>query len=1036
MNQRILRGVLGGIAVAIACANGGPSQLFAQKGKAKAAPKGGDPLAGVKAPAGFETTLFAAPPDISYPTCLAAAPDGTLFVGVDLNGSLGAKANKGKVVRCVDADNDGKADEFKTFCEVESPRGLWWDNDKTLYVLHPPNITAYHDDNGDGVSDRQEDILTGLGFDLKFRGADHTTNGFRYAIDGFFYIAVGDYGAIQAKGKDGRTLQLHGGGVVRIRPDGTGLELVADGLRNIYDVAVSPTLDLFTRDNTNDGGGWNVRVSHIHATGHYGYPRLFKNFNDEIIQPLADYGGGSPCGALFLDEPGFPEDYKQALLFCEWGAGAITRHPLTANGSTFKIAADNSFKFPRPTDIDVDGSGRLYISSWKDGGFNFSTPDVGFVARLTPKDWKIKPFPDLKKMADDELVKEIASPSSTMRTYAQREMMRRGAKPEFVTGLEALATGVNPLPAKIAAICTLKQLSGRKANEFLVKLSANDAMREYALRVLSDAPEDRAKAPVDVFVKAVGDANPRVRKRAVIGLAQIGDKANADCLLPLVSDADPVVAHLAINALVTLKAWDTCFRALDSADAKFAPGALRVLQALHNPAVVEGLMKRLNSVTDATRRRGLIVAIARLYQKEAPWDGKWWSTRPDTTGPYYKLASWTESEKIATALKAELAKADGETVKWMVPELIRHRVDLPEVNKALIDGAMKDAGLRKFVIEVLAARGTPPAEVVPILALAAADPKEPPTLRAAAARGLAKLPTARESLLNILTGDKLPAELEAVWFEFVRDGKRSAEVPFYSKLAEDVSPTKRELAYGVLASIADRNLGDAKVKKAAEGVIAGGWAKADSAQQLIRAITRLGLTSFTPQLRKLANGMDATLAAAAKDAAKAMKLDLNATNRPTIGTLKYEDVMAAAEKEPGTAELGAKIFGRIGCANCHTVSASEPLKGPMLAEVRKKYSRAEVLESILKPSAKLAQGFETYIFDTVDGKSITGFIVKEGGQEIEVRDGTGASIVIKKADLDGRKASKLSAMPEKLVDDLTVVELASIIAYLETLNKQ
>jgi len=163
---------------------------------------------------------------------------------------------------------------------------------------------------------------------------------------------------------------------------------------------------------------------------------------------------------------------------------------------------------------------------------------------------------------------------------------------------------------------------------------------------------------------------------------------------------------------------------------------------------------------------------------------------------------------------------------------------------------------------------------------------------------------------------------------------------------------------------------------------------------------------------------------------------LNATNRPTIGTLKYEDVMAAAEKEPGTAELGAKIFGRIGCANCHTVSASEPLKGPMLAEVRKKYSRAEVLESILKPSAKLAQGFETYIFDTVDGKSITGFIVKEGGQEIEVRDGTGASIVIKKADLDGRKASKLSAMPEKLVDDLTVVELASIIAYLETLNKQ
>ena len=95
-----------------------------------------------------------------------------------------------------------------------------------------------------------------------------------------------------------------------------------------------------------------------------------------------------------------------------------------------------------------------------------------------------------------------------------------------------------------------------------------------------------------------------------------------------------------------------------------------------------------------------------------------------------------------------------------------------------------------------------------------------------------------------------------------------------------------------------------------------------------------------------------------------------------------------------------------------------------------------MVESILKPGAKLAQGFETFIFDTAGGKSITGFIIKEGGQEIEVRYGTGTSIIIKKYDLDGRKASKLSAKPEKLVDDMSVAELASLLAYLESLNKQ
>ena len=128
-------------------------------------------------------TLFAQPPDISYPTCLAAAPTGELFVGVDENGSLDAKPGRGRVVRCIDADGDGKADKFNVFATMDSPRGVIFDAG-TLYVLHPPDLTAYHDDNGDGVADRSETLVKGIGFDLKFRGADHTTNGIRLGIDG------------------------------------------------------------------------------------------------------------------------------------------------------------------------------------------------------------------------------------------------------------------------------------------------------------------------------------------------------------------------------------------------------------------------------------------------------------------------------------------------------------------------------------------------------------------------------------------------------------------------------------------------------------------------------------------------------------------------------------------------------------------------------------------------------------------------------------------------------------------------------------
>ena len=46
--------------------------------------------------------------------------------------------------------------------------------------------------------------------------------GFTLGMDGFFYISVGDRGVYQAKSaKDGSTLTMQGGGIIRCRPDGS-----------------------------------------------------------------------------------------------------------------------------------------------------------------------------------------------------------------------------------------------------------------------------------------------------------------------------------------------------------------------------------------------------------------------------------------------------------------------------------------------------------------------------------------------------------------------------------------------------------------------------------------------------------------------------------------------------------------------------------------------------------------------------------------------------------------------------------------------
>ena len=285
------------------------------------------------------------------PAGLAVSPVGEVFVSSDPNGAGKKVENIGNIFRYTDTDNDGVADKTTTFVDkINSPRGMCY-VDRTLYVVHPPFLSAFRDEDGDGVAEIKRTLVTSLGFDYKYRGADHSSNDVRMGIDGWLYLAIGDYGLPGATGTDGKQVFHRGGCVARVRPDGTEFEIFADGTRNIYDVAVDPYLNAFTRDNTNDGGRWNVRLNHITSMAHYGYPSLYMNFNNEIMSPLADFGGGSGTGALYLHEPGFPDFFADTLLTGDYGAdqGSIFFHPMSPNGASFKLSqtARSGYSYPK-----------------------------------------------------------------------------------------------------------------------------------------------------------------------------------------------------------------------------------------------------------------------------------------------------------------------------------------------------------------------------------------------------------------------------------------------------------------------------------------------------------------------------------------------------------------------------------------------------------------------------------------------------------------------------------------------------------------
>lgn len=834
-------------------------------------------IADVQAPDGFNVTMFGNPPQLNYPVCIASAPTGEVFVGVDPQGSLGKEDGQGKVIRCIDVDGDGKADKFNEFARMDHPRGLFYDHG-SLWVLHPPLLSVFHDTDGDGTADKHEELITDISTDeVERRGADHTTNGIRMGIDGWLYIAVGDFGFTNAKGADGKVLAKRGGGILRVRPDGTEMEIYNWGQRNILDVCIDPLMNVYTRDNTNDGGGWDIRLSHIHQSGNYGYPSLYVNFTEEGLPPLADYGGGSGCGGMYLHDLRWPAPFGDALYTCDWGRSEVYRHNLPANGVTFDAHQEVFLKIPRPTDMDVDGSGRMVVASWKNGKFAYSGEDVGFVAMITPADHVAKPFPIMPEQTDERLLQHLNAPSHVYQIHAQREILRRGPTPGRISSLaRAAANKDNPLHGRVAAIYTLKQLADTESTSPLLELANDSNIREHVLRALTDRQQNLEKMDVAPFVDALQDSNPRVRAQALICLGRIGNPAAAESILPhtlrdenyplpvgepLYKQADPgrILSHLAIRALESCNATEAC---LDAIEGPYADGAFGALKYMHNAKSVDGLIKLLSTTQKVALREEAITTLIRLYHREGEYTGGWWGTRPDLTGPYYDRQPWEQSEKIAKALKTVVPELAQKSQAHAGEQLAKHKVEIEGLQQLVADANKR-------------------AEMAPIK-IAKADPNNP---------------------------------------------------------------------------------------------------------------------------------------------------DLIANLKTDIASYRANDFK-------GNPKKGEPLFIRQNCVACHTTANGQVPKGPHLVDIGKRYKKHELIESILNPNAKIAQGFDTYAFITVEGKVISGFITSESATDVNIRQTNGLPLVLKKEDIEVRRKSEGSMMPKGLVDNLTPELLADLIAYLQSLKSQ
>jgi putative heme-binding domain-containing protein len=525
----------------------------------------------------------------------------------------------------------------------------------------------------------------------------------------------------------------------------------------------------------------------------------------------------------------------------------------------------------------------------------------------------------------------------------------------------------------------------------------------------------------------------------VTGLGRLGKVETADRILPLTADSDYTVAHVAVQMLVSLKAADVCLRALDSADPKLQPGALRVLAALHEPAAVQGLLDRLPKAKGELLH-GIYRALCRVNFDEAPYtDPKmWWGTRPDSSGPIFKVVPWSETEKIQAALKQQLEAAQSEDAAFFVSTLTKHKINFPGLDELMISKVGKDTASRLDLIgPLLGGKGNPPEHALKALTNVALSTTEPAELRARALRMLAGVVERNAGAVTDVFV-KLPAAdhtgaVGAVWEEFTRDARHAKQVGLFANLARAKEPAKRVLGATVLVNLTTSNVvKDANAKAAAAKEIETLWTDPEQAATLLGVIGTTGAKQFGPQVREHLHDKSSVVAEAAEFALTKLGLDkVAAPGARTIAEMKYEDVVKTALAVKGDAARGQALFLQQACAACHTVSESEPPKGPMLGGIATRYTRAELCESILRPGAKVSQGFETVWFKMRNKDEVEGFVVKESGDSVEVRNIAGVTAVLEKGNIVERQKREKSMMPDGLLNALTPEDLAAMLAYLE-----
>ena len=342
----------------------------------------------VRLPPGFSISLYSAM--VPNARSMALSPSGTLFVG---------SRKKDVVYALPDRNHDNRPDEVITLLKgLNTPNGVAFHNG-SLYVAEINRILRY-----DGIEARLKNPPAGVVINESFPSDTH--HGWKYIAfgpDGLLYVPIGAPCNI-CEEKDGRYASI-----MRMKPDGSQLEIFAAGIRNTVGFDWNPATGiLWFTDNGADWLGDDRPPDELNRAPqkglHFGYPYCHggsipdsqfgrKKTCGEFIPPTLKLGPHvAALGMKFYTGKMFPEKYRRQIFIAEHGSWNRT-DPIGYRITLASLAANQPAKY----DIFADGwlqGGKAWgrpvdVLVMPDGALLVSDDRAGAIYRITYKPGKI-----------------------------------------------------------------------------------------------------------------------------------------------------------------------------------------------------------------------------------------------------------------------------------------------------------------------------------------------------------------------------------------------------------------------------------------------------------------------------------------------------------------------------------------------------------------------------------------------------------------------------------------------------------------------